>query len=133
VDNLSQATVWMMTSLYPLSRQFVDQLELLWGNISPKGIERQKRLHIHFFEALQRPHQKSQAEDEDADIPLQEALAILEQRPYTPVKRNIWQRLDQVQQLLQSSTSIYAAKVAAAASVFGTLIYASVPRPWFIR
>ncbi|KIJ47171.1 hypothetical protein M422DRAFT_28858 [Sphaerobolus stellatus SS14] len=112
--------------------QFVDHLETLWTHVRPTGIKREKRLHIHFFEALQRPHLKSRAEDESVDIPLQEALAILEQRPYTPVVLNIWQRLDQVHRLIQSPTSIYAAKTAAAASVFGTLIYASVPRPWFI-
>lgn len=114
-------------------RQFVDQLELLWNNVRPPGIKRQRRLHIHLFEALQRPHRGFQAEDKDVDMPIQEALALLEQRPYIPVKLNMWQRLDLLQQLIQSPTSIFAAKTAAAASVFGTLIYASVPRPWFIR
>jgi len=112
--------------------QFVDHLELLWHNVRPSGIKRQRRLHIHLFEALQRPHRGFQTEDKDVDMPIQEALALLEQRPYIPVKLNIWQRLDLLQQFIQSPTSIFAAKTAAAASVFGTLIYASVPRPWFI-
>ncbi|KAF8507686.1 hypothetical protein BU17DRAFT_57210 [Hysterangium stoloniferum] len=113
--------------------QFVEQLESLWNNVQAPGIKRKKRLHIHFFEALKRPNKRSRADGEDPDIPLQEALALLEKRPYTLVKPNFWQRLDHFQKLVQSPKSIFAAKSAAAASVFGTLIYATRTRSWFIN
>ena len=96
-----------------------------------EGIKRKKRLHVHIFEALRRPHKKENVEDSDLRLP--EALALLEKRPYEPDKMNIWQRLDRVQKAIQSPMSIFAAKTAAAATVFATLIYATTPRPWFIK
>jgi hypothetical protein len=108
-------------------------LESLWNNVQAPGVKRKKRLHIHFFEALKRPHQKSRAEEDDPDMPLQEALALLEKRPYTPVKPNFWQTLDRLQRLVQGPMSIFAAKSAAAASAFATLIYAEKTRSWFIK
>ncbi|KAF8591763.1 hypothetical protein K439DRAFT_1326105 [Ramaria rubella] len=116
--------------------QFVSELEALSSNVIPTGVERKKRIHVHFFEALtsRPPSKTSKTEDDDSDdeLTLPKALALLEKKTYTPVKLNLWQHLDNFQQLVQSPTSIFAAKTAAAASVFGTLIYASNARQWFI-
>ncbi|KAF8585693.1 hypothetical protein K439DRAFT_1660110 [Ramaria rubella] len=115
--------------------QFVSELEALWLNVMPAGVEKKRRIHIHFFEALKPPSKASKAADDDSDddLTLPKALALLERKTYTPVQLNFWQHLDNFQQLVQSPTSVYAAKTAAAASVFGTLIYASNPRPWFLN
>ncbi|KAF8488906.1 hypothetical protein JB92DRAFT_1405681 [Gautieria morchelliformis] len=110
--------------------QFVSELETLWSTVNPEGIGRKKRLHIHMFEALQRPHKKPKVDERGLSLP--EAIALLEKRPYEPVRLNIWQHLDRIQHAIQSPMSLFAAKTAVAASVFATLIYASAPRSWFI-
>lgn len=112
-------------------RQFVSELEMMWSSVRPEGIQRKKRLHVHIFEALHRPDKEANVEHEGLTLP--EAIALLEKRPYEPVTLNIWQRLDRVQKAVQSPMSLFAAKTAAAASVFATLVYATSPRSWFVK
>lgn len=120
--------------------------------------DHKRGLHVHFFENLHRPHKKASVEPklsgilipdngtEDAPSPgddpgkdpfrelsVAEALAFLEGTPYTKVKPNIWQKLEDIEQRLRSPTSVYAFKTAAAATIFAVLILHPVPRPWFIN
>ena len=66
------------------------------------------------------------------EMSVSEALALLEHRKYTPVRLTISQRLAKIEQWLRGPSSIYAAKVAAAASVFSILLFLPVTRDWFI-
>ena len=68
----------------------------------------------------------------EADLGIPEALALLEQRPYAPIKLNFFQRLEKLERLSRSPTSVFALKTAAATSVFSVLILNSAPRPWFL-
>lgn len=52
--------------------------------------------------------------------------AILEQQEYVPKKKNNWQKLERVKRLLESPTSIYAGKTAAATLIFAVLIVSSL-------
>ncbi|KAF8600286.1 hypothetical protein BDV93DRAFT_476704 [Ceratobasidium sp. AG-I] len=70
---------------------------------------------------------------EDKELSVREALAILEQQEYVPKKTNIWQKLERAERLLESPTSIYAGKTAAATLIFAVLIWAPTTRQWFIN
>lgn len=76
----------------------------------------------------------TQVEAQDPhDLSVSEALALLEHRSYTPPKRNIFQRLEQIELWFRSPNSIFAAKTASAATIFSVLILHPTPRPWFIN
>ena len=79
-----------------------------------------------------------------------EALALLENREYKPKKKSLLQRLDHFEHLLRTPTSIFAAKTAAAATVYAVrassinsdisytivkqlLILVQKPQTWFIK
>lgn len=132
-------------------RQFVTELEILYfsSRKSPK-----RRLHVHLFERLGASNRQPQfpvpatgpfdpssltampqqdtSEDSSRDLSVAEALALLEHRPYTKEKPNVWQRLEKVELWFRGPTSVYAAKTAAAATIYAILILHPVPRPWFI-
>lgn len=139
-----------------LHRQFVTELEVLYHKSKR---DHKRGLHVHFFENLHRAHKKTPVDRKLSDISgstanvsedsaspgddpskdsfrelsVAEALALLEGTPYTKIPSNIWQKLEEVEQLLRSPTSIYAFKTAAAATIFAVLILHPVPRPWFIN
>ena len=132
------------------------ELEVLYHKSKREHV---RRLHVHFFDHLHRPHKKKPVEpnsnvvlappDKDTEdspspgddpnknafreLSVAEALALLEGTPYTKGQTNIWQKLEKVEQLLRSPTSVYAFKTAAAATIFTVLILHPVPRPWFIN
>lgn len=64
---------------------------------------------------------------------MKEAMAVLEGRDYVPTKRTVWQRLDRLEAKTRSPNSVYAMKVAGAALVFGSLLWADGSRPFFIK
>ncbi|CCA70282.1 hypothetical protein PIIN_04221 [Serendipita indica DSM 11827] len=106
--------------------------------------KRSAHLHFHVYESLIRPgkkpmpdiglspEDKEEIEEESRELSIKEALALLENKPFTPVKKSPIQRIEEFNKWLKSDTSIFAAKSAAAASVFATLIFASTTRQWFI-
>lgn len=71
--------------------------------------------------------------DNTREYGMREAIARLEGREYIPVKPTIWQRLHRLEAMTRSPDSIYAMKVAAAALVFGALIWADGSRAFFIK
>ncbi|KAH7337158.1 hypothetical protein B0J17DRAFT_666475 [Rhizoctonia solani] len=50
-----------------------------------------------------------------------------------PMQTNFWQKLERAKHLLESPTSIYAGKTAAATLIFAVLIWAPTTRQWFIN
>jgi hypothetical protein len=64
---------------------------------------------------------------------MKEAMAVLEGRDYVPTKPTIWQRLHSLEAKTRSPNSIYAMKVAGAALVFGSLLWANGSRAFFIQ
>jgi hypothetical protein len=88
-------------------------------------------VHFHIYEYLVRPGQKAipengmedqeELQEEARELPIREALALLEGKPYKPAKITLVQRMDAFNQWLSSEKSVFAAKTAAAASVFAML------------
>ena len=146
--------------IWPPFRQFVNELEQLYYTCKKKS---KRRIHIHIYESIHRPHTKppilatatpmpmdpmlpttnpatgsmppvTEAEKEYThDLSVSEALALLEHRPYTPPKHNTFQQLERVEHWFHTPNSIYAAKTACAVTIFAVLILHPVPRPWFIK
>ena len=95
--------------------------------------KRRTRFHFHIYELLHRPHHKQkprdagfdpqsgEAEEEARELSIKEALAILENREYTPVQERFWEKVNRCKSALQSDSSVFAAKAAAAATVFAVL------------
>ena len=59
--------------------------------------------------------------EEARQLSIKEALALLENQPYTPTKVTWLQKLGKANQWLSSERSVFSMKVAAAATVFATL------------
>lgn len=59
--------------------------------------------------------------EEARELSIKEALALLENQPYTPTKVTWMQKLDKANRWLSSERSVFSMKVAAAATVFATL------------
>jgi hypothetical protein len=60
-------------------------------------------------------------QEEARELSIKEALALLENKPFTPVRPTLLQKIDAFNKKLLSDTSVFAFKSAAAASVFATL------------
>ena len=60
------------------------------------------------------------AEDEQ-QLSVKEAMAILENKEFMPTTSTIWQRIDALNQFFKTDQSMYAIKVAAISSVFAVL------------
>jgi hypothetical protein len=60
-------------------------------------------------------------QEEARELSLKEALALLENKPYTPVRTTFLEKVASFNKKLVSDTSVFAFKSAAAASVFATL------------
>jgi hypothetical protein len=143
---------------------FVDHLVQLHDSVAAGGGVRQRRtrFHFHIYELLRRPHQKRKPTDAGFDsksgeleegaqeLSIKEALAILENREYTPVREQLWEKVNKCKDALQSDSSVFAAKAAAAATVFAILsgsilkfrrhwltgtpsVFAETTRQWFIN
>jgi uncharacterized protein YjgD (DUF1641 family) len=105
-------------------------------------MKRQKKLHFHFYETFKLGKQNSQNQklsetissttttgivdpgelgEEARELSIREALALLEDKPYTPVKKTWLDRVNSFNKFLVSDESVFAAKSAAAASVFTLL------------
>ncbi|TDL26998.1 hypothetical protein BD410DRAFT_783138 [Rickenella mellea] len=110
--------------------QFVGELEQLYK--ATRWCASKRRLHIHLFESLHRPHHKSLEIGTEDEMGVPEAVALLEHKPYTRPKKTIWQRWEQLELWFRSPNSIFAAKTAAAVTIYAVLILHPVPRPWFI-
>lgn len=94
---------------------------------------RRAKFHFHIYELLHRPHHKQkprdagfdpksgEAEEETRELSIKEALAILENREYNHVTERLWEKVNRCKSALQSDRSVFAAKAAAAATVFAIL------------
>ena len=69
----------------------------------------------------------------DTDLSMKEALALLEGKEYVPDNPGFWLRASRLEAKLHSPMSIYAGKVAGAAAVFATLIWAVHTRHFFLE
>ncbi|CAE6476603.1 unnamed protein product [Rhizoctonia solani] len=155
-----QCMVRVYSLLYAVN-QFAHELSAFHEAVTSRK-NHSKRVHIHMFEVLAGKVHKAErkrkeraqrvpisthttqsetgdmeidnaSQVEDQELCVREALAILEQKEYTPKKTNIWQKLERAKRLLESPTSIYAGKTAAATLIFAVLIWAPTTRQWFIN
>ena len=124
----------LLRYLPPLSH-FVRNLVAFHDSLAAGGgvRKRRARFHFHIYELLHRPTRKQkprdvgfdpksgEAEEEARELSIKEALAILENREYTPVGEQLWEKVNRCKEALQSDASVFAAKVAAAATVFAVL------------
>ena len=69
----------------------------------------------------------------DTGLSMKEALALLEGKEYVPDNPGFWLRASRLEAKLRSPMSIYAGKVAGAAAVFATLIWAVHTRHFFLE
>jgi hypothetical protein len=143
----------------------IEELSELCRVIKPQSAEhkRPKKLHIHLFPARLRHsrHDQNHADmrpssifakdtEEEQKLSVKEALAILENKPFTPSTPDFWQSIDAINRFFKTDQSMYALKVAAISSVFSVmctcglaskflaqsterhpLVYAPATRVWF--
>ncbi|KZV97308.1 hypothetical protein EXIGLDRAFT_764598 [Exidia glandulosa HHB12029] len=138
-------------------RIYVQQLEWYHRDAvrfqSDTGKHAPRRMQFHFFQRLANPHMTTlhsinftppqakfagaPVEDpvdvDDRDLGFKEAMALLEQRTYTPQKKTLWQRVKQLEHAARSPMSIFALKTAAGAIVFAMLLFAPTTRQFFIN
>ncbi|KAG8791858.1 hypothetical protein FRC17_008698, partial [Serendipita sp. 399] len=114
----------------------INQISDLYNVVQPTPIKRRRQLHIHFFPgkrqgATRGGRTPSIYTQEEEELSVKEALAILEEKPFVPARRTFWQKVDAVNQFFKTDQSIYALKAAAIASIFSVLFYAPVTHAWF--
>ncbi|CAE6534018.1 unnamed protein product [Rhizoctonia solani] len=155
-----QCMIRVYSLLYALN-QFAHELSS-FHEIVVSRKSSSKRIHVHMFEMLAGKVHKAErkrkertqrapvsahttqsetgdmeidnaSQVEDRELCVREALAILEQREFVPQKTNVWQKFERAKHLLESPTSIYAGKTAAATLIFAVLIWAPATRQWFIN
>ncbi|CUA67618.1 putative polyketide synthase 3 [Rhizoctonia solani] len=155
-----QCMVRVYSLLYALN-QFTHELSS-FHEIVVSRKSRSKWIHVHMFEMLAGKVHKAErkkkeraqrvpvsahptqsdtgdmeidnaSQVEDRELCVREALALLEQKEFVPQKTNFWQKLELAKHLLESPTSIYAGKTAAATLIFAVLIWAPTTRQWFIN
>ena len=109
---------------------FVETLAAMHRETTKK---RSAGLHFHVYESLIRagkkpmpdiglaPEDEEELQEETRELSIKEALALLENKPFTPIKKSLIQRIEDFNRWLKSDTSIFAAKSAAAASIFAIL------------
>ncbi|CAE6533569.1 unnamed protein product [Rhizoctonia solani] len=154
-----QCMVRVYSLLYALN-QFAHELSSFHETVVSRKSS-SKRIHVHMFEMLAGKVHKAErkkkertqripvsthttqsetgdmeidnaSQVEDRELCVREALALLEQKEYVPQQPNVWQKLERAKHLLESPTSIYAGKTAAATLIFAVLIWAPTTRQWFI-
>ncbi|CCO31114.1 hypothetical protein BN14_05148 [Rhizoctonia solani AG-1 IB] len=155
-----QCLVRVYSLLYALN-QFAHELTTFHEAVISRKAH-PKRIHVHLFETLAGKVHKAErkrkeralrapisnrasrtetgdmeidnaSQVEDRELCVREALAILEQQEYVPKETNVWQKMERAKRLLESPTSIYAGKTAAATLIFAVLIWAPTTRQWFIN
>ncbi|GAA5925622.1 hypothetical protein JCM10213_008838 [Rhodosporidiobolus nylandii] len=109
----------------------VDELSSLYDHIvpSPSLPQRKKTLRFHAFERKSLAPQKDGSKGK---MTLREAIARLSGKDFAPQKLTVWQALVKFEKLLRTDTSIYAAKTAAAVSVYAVFLLAPSLRDFFI-
>ncbi|KAG8964460.1 hypothetical protein FRC03_001776 [Tulasnella sp. 419] len=117
--------------------QYVDELHEFHQRVmatDSKGRQARHRIHFHFFESLNKtqPPPGTVAANEEKDLSLGEAMAVLESRPHQKEKRSIWHYVHDIKVFLLGSDSVYAAKTSAAATIYSILLLADTTRQWFI-
>ncbi|KAL5513531.1 hypothetical protein ACEPAH_3930 [Sanghuangporus vaninii] len=135
--------------------QLVSEVEILYHTCKALST---RRFRIHYFPRLSRPDngilynannspsnrtetsfslQEEHTDDPEnanlRELSVAEAVALLEHRTYTRPGPSIFQRIYAAEQWLRGPSSIYAAKTAAATTIFAVLILHPVPRQWFIN
>ena len=120
--------------------QYVTELSEFHARVTAtdaKGRPRKSRLHFHFFESLTAPETPATMGTHDSetlgtDLSLHEAIAVLESKPYKPDQIDPSQRIHALKMWILGKNSLYAAKTAAAATVFALFIYIDTTRKWFL-
>lgn len=130
--NRALATVY---SLLFSTESVVNELEGLYNIVQPPAKKSRRRLHIHLFPAKRnhptRGRTSSIYAEEEEELSVKEALAILESKRFEQTSGSFWSRIEAVNQFMKTDQSIYSLKVAAISSVFSVLFYAPETRPWF--
>ena len=106
-------------------------VEILLSLHKETRAKRRARLHFHVYENLVRPGRKAmpdvgiedseELQEEARELSIKEALALLENKRFTPVRTTLLQKIEAFNKKLLSDTSVFALKGAAAASVFAML------------
>ncbi|GAA6050447.1 hypothetical protein JCM3770_002600 [Rhodotorula araucariae] len=105
-----------------------NELASLYEHIVPKPgtAPRRKRLRFHLFES------KGQTQAQPDKMTLREAIARLAGRDFVQPKKSFWVRIAELERLGRSADSIYAAKTAAAVSVYTVFILAPSLKAFFV-
>jgi hypothetical protein len=111
--------------------QVVEELATLHENVVPKAGEpaRKKKIRFHLFESTKAPKPKSAASTA-SKMELREAIAKLSGQDFAPRKQSLLQKVALLERLIRSPTSIYAAKTAAAVSVYAVFLLAPSLKVW---
>lgn len=104
--------------------QVVEELACLHESVVPKTGEpkRKKTIRFHLFESTKAPKPATAANT--ASMELREAIAKLSGQTFTPRTTTFWQKVAALERLARSPTSVYAAKTAAAVSVYAVFLLA---------
>ncbi|KAG8991644.1 hypothetical protein FRB93_002631 [Tulasnella sp. JGI-2019a] len=132
VENHSLVVVHSM--LFSLG-QYVKELTEFHARATARdagGKPRPKRLHFHLFESISH-HPEPASAKENTDLSLGEAMAMLEGRPYVRKTYTWGERIHQLRAMATDTTSLFALKSAAAATVFAMFIYCESTRLWFVQ
>lgn len=111
--------------------QVVEELATLHESVVPKAGEpaRKKKIRFHLFESTKAPKPKSAASTA-SKMELREAIAKLSGQNFAPRKQSLLQKVALLERLIRSPTSIYAAKTAAAVSVYAVFLLAPSLKVW---
>lgn len=110
-------------------RTVIVELEKLYNVVKPLGQSKPRQgLRVHLFPTRQAKTTRARGgrvpsvqSQDDPELGVKEALAILEGKPYSPAPLSFWQRIDSVNQFLKTDHSLYALKSAAISSVYFAL------------
>ncbi|KAG8813161.1 hypothetical protein FRC18_002640, partial [Serendipita sp. 400] len=132
---LSKALATVYSLLFS-TESVINQIGDLYNIVRPTPEKRKRRLHIHFFPgkrhgATHGGRTPSIYTQNDEELSVKEALAILEEKEFSPEPLTFWQKVDGINQFLKTDQSVYALKAAAIAGIFAVLFYAPVTHNWF--
>ncbi|GAA5917094.1 hypothetical protein JCM6882_009495 [Rhodosporidiobolus microsporus] len=118
--------------------QVADELAALYEHVvrKPEQPKRTKKLRFHLFERKgpkAPPATKSGEQGKAPAMSLREAIAKLSGRDFEPRRLNLWQQIAGLERVLRSDMSIYAAKTAAAVSVYAVFLLAPSLQTFFIN
>ncbi|KAL5492777.1 hypothetical protein ACEPAI_4224 [Sanghuangporus weigelae] len=156
-DEITAASHHSLMRVYSFlftTEQLVSEVETLYHTCKALSTP---RLRIHYFPRINRPDngflynvnnlptkrketsfslREERTDDPESasfrELSVAEAVALLEHRTYTRPGPSIFQRIYAAEQWLRGPSSVYAAKTAAATTIFAVLILHPVPRQWFI-